>query len=529
MSKITDYLRQHLAGEVKDDSTTLNYFSTDNGIFTDRPLLAIYPRTTNDVRKSARFSWRLAERGTVLPLTVRGYGQNGNSSSIGGATVVMPEHMSRILELDTKMKLVRVQPGISLKTLNEAVATHGLVFPPSDIDNFSTVGGMIGANGFSRKFAKYGSVGEWIDRLEVVLANGEVIQTGRISRKDLSAKKGLQNMEGEIYRAIDALIDDNQETISGLGVNLPYAINEVKSEDGSFDLTPLFVGSDGSLGVITQVILKLEQVPEETVFCVAALNGQDMNELSAKIISLEPDEFSFIDGETLELLEKKIGDTSWKKFADITPDTLLFIDFDDRKSEKKLKKLNKIMDEFGVENFVSSTDFEEQESFKSVRESVKSLRNYDFRGVQAPVIGEGILVQTSRLPIFIQKIRAILAKHHLEGGIWGEVESGIVNIQPMLNPANLGQKQSMSKLITEFRELADEFSELGVNQVVSGRLGSMFVGGIYDRDALKIFADLKTIFDPFGILNPGVKFGLTADQLSRSLRTDFSPTRFIEM
>lgn len=75
----------------------------------------------------------------------------------------------------------------------------------------------------------------------------------------------------------------------------------------------------------------------------------------------------------------------------------------------------------------------------------------------------------------------------------------------------------MSKLITEFRELADEFSELGVNQVASGRLGSMFIGGIYDRDALKIFADLKTIFDPFGILNPGVKFGLTADQLSRSL------------
>lgn len=528
MSKITDYLRQHLAGEVRDDAVAQTYFSEDDGIFTAPTTLAVYPRTTNDVRKVARFSWRLAERGTILPLTARGLGLNQTSSAIGGTIVAMPAHMARVLEFDPKLKLVRVQPGLTLTALNEAVATYGLKFFANDEDDLATVGGLLGANTISRKFAKYGSVNDWVDRVEVVLSNGEVIQTGRLSKRELSAKKGLQTMEGETYRSLDALIDENADQLNSLGDNLPFAINKVKSPDGSFDLTPLFIGSEGALGVITQVILRLDRTTDDTVFMAAALHGQNLADLTGNIMALEPSELSFIDGETLNLLEQKVGDTSWKKFANELPSALVFVEFDDKKSGKKAKKLTKILENAGIDDVKIATDFEDQEVLRSTRDSVKALTNFNERGVVAPAIGTDLLVQTSRIPEFVEKLRAIFAKHHLDGGVWGDLASGKITAQPLLNPANLGQKQSLIKLIPDLRAAANDYSAPATNQIVNGRLGALFVGNLYDKNALKIFADVKTTFDPFGILNPGVKFGLTDEELLRSIKRDFTHDRFLE-
>lgn len=528
MSKITDYLRQRLAGEVRDDAAAQAYFSEDGGIFAATTLLAVYPRTTNDVRKAVRFSWRLAERGTTLPLVARGFGRNQVSSAVGGTAVIMPSHMSRVLEFDPKLKLVRVQPGLTLAALNEAVATYGLKFFANDDDDFATVGGLLGANTVSRKFAKYGSVNDWVDRVEVVLSNGEVIQTGRLSKRELSVKKGLQTMEGEIYRSLDALIDENSDRLNNLGDNLPFAINKVKLPDGSFDLTPLFIGSEGTLGIITQVILRVEHMTNGMVFVAAALHGQNLSELAEKVTALEPSELSFVDGETLGLLEQKVGDTSWKKFSDNLPSAMIFVEFDDKKSSKKAKKMARILEDFGIEDVKMASEFEDQESLRSMRDSVRAVANFNERGVVAPSIGMDLLVQPSRIPEFVEKIRAIFAKHHLDGGIWGDLASGRITAQPLLNPVNLGQKQSLIKLIPDLRAAANDYSAPATNQIANGRLGSLFISDLYDKDALKIFADVKTTFDPFGILNPGVKFGLDNEELLRSIKRDFTHDRFLE-
>src|SRR6476469_3287577 len=184
MSKVAHYLQEHLMGEVMTSTDARRYFATDNSILQLAPALIAYPRNENDVRKSARFTWQLAERGRFIPITARGSGTDQTGASLGsGIMLVFPAHMNRILELDTKANTVTIEPGINYGKLQQALHTHGRFMPPypSSVE-YSTVGGAISNNASGEKSVKYGDTRAYVQSLRVVLANGEVIETGRISK-----------------------------------------------------------------------------------------------------------------------------------------------------------------------------------------------------------------------------------------------------------------------------------------------------------------------------------------------------------
>src|SRR5687768_1653320 len=132
MNKVASYLQGHISGEVSVSEQVREHFSTDASILTMKPSMVVYPRTTNDVRKVARFTWQLAERGHVMPITARGNGTDLTGAAIGrGVILSLPTHLNKILELDTKQRLVRVQPGVNFKSLQETLHTHGLFLPPA--------------------------------------------------------------------------------------------------------------------------------------------------------------------------------------------------------------------------------------------------------------------------------------------------------------------------------------------------------------------------------------------------------------
>ena len=217
MSKVAAYLQEHILGEVTTNSAILNAMSHDGSVLEIAPEMVIYPRVTNDIRKVTRFAWQLAEKGHVLPVTARGSGSSVTGAAIGrGIILVTPAHMNHIFEFDAKQKLVRLQPGAPSSTVNEALLLHGVAIPTLvGSSQHSTVGGVIANDTVGFLSGSRGDIGSWIHRLELVLANGDVLQTGRISKRELNKKKGLQTFEGEIYRSLDNLIDDNREVING--------------------------------------------------------------------------------------------------------------------------------------------------------------------------------------------------------------------------------------------------------------------------------------------------------------------------
>ena len=255
MSKVAHYLQEHLVGEVMTSTDARRYFATDASIFQLAPALVVYPRNENDVRKTARFTWQLAERGRVIPLTARGAGTDQTGAALSsGIMLVFPAHMNRILELDTKANTVTIEPGINFGKLQQALHTHGRFVPayPASIE-YSTIGGAIANNATGEHTVKYGDMRRYVRGLRVVLANGEVIETHRLSKRELSKKLGLATFEGEIYRSVDTLLEEQKELVERMRPvtmhdNTGYSLHDVKHKDGSFDLTPLFVGSQGTLG-----------------------------------------------------------------------------------------------------------------------------------------------------------------------------------------------------------------------------------------------------------------------------------------
>ena len=218
MNKIAVYLNEHLLGEVSSSKAMRRRFSRDGSVLSITPEIIIFPRVTNDIRKAARFAWQLAEKGHALPLTVRGLGGDQTGAAIGkGIVISTSTHLNHIIHIAVKDRLAHVQPGVTFEALNSALKWNGLSVPnvPGN-SHLETVGGAIASNSLGDN----GSVTGAIQKLEVVLANGDLIETSRISKRDLSKKLGLQTFEGEVYRKLEGLIEDNTELIQQISKDL---------------------------------------------------------------------------------------------------------------------------------------------------------------------------------------------------------------------------------------------------------------------------------------------------------------------
>lgn len=538
MNKIAGYLQNHLSGEILTSASAKEYFSTDASILTLSPDLIVYPRSTNDVRKVARFSWQLAEKGHTLPITARGSGTDQSGAAIGkGVILAFPAHLHRILELDTKQRLVRVQPGVNFKSLQETMHTHALFLPPYPASYmYSTIGGAIANNTSGEKSLKYGSMRAWVERLEVVLANGEVIQTGRVGKRELEKRKGLATMEGELYRTIDGIIADNEAVISQYVSNLHvtknsvgYGLHHVKRSDGSFDLTPLFVGSQGTLGIVTEAILKLAPYTPQTELLVATFDDvESAAEAAEQLTDVKPSAVEMVDHNLLDFVEKRYGVKPHKVlFGDenaVTPKIVLFIEFDDeteRQRRRKAKKAEKILNGIATK-VVRTEDYDTQEKLWSIRHSAAEVVNYDQDGkTSLPFIEDGI-VPREKFSDYVNAVYALFDKYHLESALWGHAGDANLHIQPLLDLRKTGDRQKLFKLMDEYNRMVISMGGSIAAEHNDGRLRAPYVALQCGEDMAKLFIQLKKACDPYGTLNPGVKVGTALKELMPMLRDKYS-------
>ncbi len=535
MSKVASYLREHIVGEVTEAKNVREFFSTDGGIFQVEPQLVVYPRTTDDVRKVARLSWQLAEKGKVMPITARGAGSDQAGAALGdGLMLVFPAHMNKLLELDVKKKQARIQPGIIYRNFQDTVKTHGLFLPPypSSID-YATLGGAIANNAAGERTVKYGVTKDFVEGVEVVLANGELIETRRLSKRELSHKKGLSTFEGEIYRQIDGLITDNWNLIQLMKKDVSknsagYNLLDVKQPNGSFDLTPLIVGSQGTLGIVTEARIRLEHNNMKRTLMVAGFKDIDAaDSVIADILKQQPAALEIVDDSLLNFVEAHHPNQLKGLLDPPFPKIVLLIEFDDLGKgvqSKKMKRVTKIVKKVTAD-FQITDDYDEREELWKIRHSAAALiAHADGKKKALPIIEDGV-VPADKFPKFVDSIYEMFEKYDLQSAVWGHAGNANLHMQPFLDLSQLGDRQKVFKIMDEYYAMVMKLGGSTAGEHNDGRLRAPYLPALYGPEIYKIFEAVKKTFDPKNILNPGVKIGVTKEDQVDQLRHEYNMDR----
>lgn len=516
MSKIAQYLQEHLLGEVSYSPEARKHFAVDASILRRVPEVIVYPRNENDVRKAARFAWQLAERGRVLPLTARGGGSDTSGGAIGGGILlVFTAHMNRVLTLDSKKEYVSVEPGLTYDKLEQTLYTHGLFLPPYPASkHYATIGGGLANNTIGEKSVKYGTMADYAQDLRVVLANGEVIETGRLGKRELNRKLGLTTFEGEIYRALDTLLEDNSELIAQVSDHIQatrnaagYNLYDVKN-GGGFDLTPLFVGSKGTLGIITEASLEVVRHNPITKTALVSLeNLNDLNGLLPKILALNPSICDMVNKAAVQQVTQLNPNQLAGLMEHPNAAIHLFIEFDDTKDAKQKKSLNsltKLVEKVGG-TIQKAQNPDDQDRLRKIRESVSTIMTQPHGQSKAVPLAEDICVPVESLVEYLHKAAEIYRSAGLIPAAWGHAGDGVVRMQPMLDLGQVGDRQKLTRLASVLYSAVVKLGGTTTAAAGDGRVRAPYNQLVYGPEMHDLMLRVKKIFDPHGILNPGVK------------------------
>lgn len=540
MNKVAHYLQEHLVGEVMTSVDARRYFATDASIFSVPPALVIYPRTENDVRKTARFTWQLAERGRVIPMTARGAGTDQSGAAIGsGIVMAFPAHMNRILEFDGKSGNVTVEPGINFAKLQQTLQTHSRFLPsyPASME-YSTIGGAIGNNASGERSLKYGPTRNFVKQLRAVLANGEVIETRRLSKRELNKKLGLATYEGEVYRNLDALIEENSSLIKDLGLGTSknsagYAINSVKRKDGSFDLTPLLVGSQGTLAIVTEAMLETDLYNPHSTLVVGLFDDIKIAHeviLELKKMSDGPCSIELVDDHLLNFVHDHNPNLLKGVLQAPFPRVILLIEFDnasERAQKRFAKKTTKLLTKYQIP-YQIETELQKREELWKIRHSAATVIGHaDGMARALPIIEDGI-VPLDRFKDYLDGVYALFQKYNLQTAVWGHAGDANLHVQPFLDLSQVGDRQKAFKLMDEYYDMVISMGGSTTAEHNDGRLRGPYLEKLYGAQTYELFTKIKQIFDPYGTMNGGVKIGVTQDAIKPLLRQEYSLDHFYQ-
>src|SRR4051794_31619245 len=259
-------LERELAGEVRFDRISRALYSTDASVYQIEPLGVVVPRTVDDVLRTVAIARRHG-----ASITARGGGTSQAGQAIGaGLQLDTSKYLNRILEVNAAERWAWVEPGVVLDELNAHLRPMGVRFAP-DISTASraTVGGMIANNSSGARSVIYGKTIDHVLEAHVVLADGSVIRCGPLDGPGLDAKCAQEDLEGACYRAVRRLAAEHADEIERRypkilrrvgGYNLD-AFRPDGPDGESFNLAHLFVGSEGTLGVVVEATLRLVELP----------------------------------------------------------------------------------------------------------------------------------------------------------------------------------------------------------------------------------------------------------------------------
>ncbi len=429
-----------------------SYDATPN--FRRTPDVVVSPNNTNQIVEIVKLCNK-----NCIPITPRGSGSNlsAGTTPLKGGVVLLFKNMNKILEIDEQNLTATVQPGVITKDLIEKVEEKGLLYPPDPSSmNISTIGGNINENSGGLRGLKYGVTHDYVLGLKTVLPNGDVIQTGGKLAKDVAG----------------------------------------------YDLTSLFVGSEGTLGIITEAILKLVPLPEYKKTLLATYEDIDdaAQTVSAIIANkIIPATLEFMDQPTIEVVEEyaQIGLPTDAK-------AILLIEQDGAKDlvERDIKQIAKICESYRAFSVNIARNEKEANALTEARRSALST----IARLRPTTFLEDATVPRSQVAPMVKAINEIALKYDIQICTFGHAGDG--NLHPTV-PTDIRNKEEFSRVEKAFEEIFEKAVELGGTITGEHGVGAMkapYLKMKLGEEGIQAMQRIKQSFDPNNIMNPGKMF-----------------------
>src|SRR5581483_6321388 len=308
-----DAFKQALAkggfrGEIDDALATRDFYSHDASMFEIRPELVVFPKDSTDVQLLVRLARKYKVTLPNLSVTARSAGTDMAGGAINDSVIVdFKKHFTKIEHVTPSE--AQTQPGVYYRDFEKETLKHKALMPsyPASRD-LCTVGGMVANNSGGEKSLEYGKVKDFVKQLRVVFADGNEYTVRPLNKKELAAKMAQGDYEGTIYKRIYDLCEKHYDEIKAAKPkvsknSMGYTLWEVwDRETGIFDLTKLIVGSEGTLGFVTDITYRLVPVRQHSGLLVLFWRGiDDLGELIPTVLSHKPATFESFDDATLWL------------------------------------------------------------------------------------------------------------------------------------------------------------------------------------------------------------------------------------
>ncbi|MBR3320042.1 FAD-binding oxidoreductase [Candidatus Saccharibacteria bacterium] len=521
MNKIAVYLNNHLTGTVFDKESILEAYSTDLSPLKVKPRLVAIPETTSDIRKLVRFASQLTEKKYALPISVRGSGLCKTGADLSSGLVISTEKFTRVRELDSHDRLVHVQAGITLGRLNAILAPHGLTLPVRANPN-ETIGSLISNAPIDDYSGKFGGIMNYVDRLEVVLSNGELIQTSRLGLSKFADKRSEKSFEGEIYKKLNTLITENFEQIlsqpDNTRVGYP-ALKHVKRNHGHvFDLMPAFLGAEGSLGVITEVILRLEVLPPREHRILAVFGTmKSAREFMDYCLKLEPLTVEIFDTRIFKATEEvgKKPNLLTRKLEDGFAVLVSFAE----KHRKAHKKVQKALGFLPKSAYVVSETTKNTGDFEEFKSCLSCYINNAPKG-DRPNLFNDFSMPNNHLEGFLEGLKVLTKNYKKSLEIYGCYATGIYSVRPDFDLSKVSERRTLLELLRDFNELVISLGGSLAGGTPEGRLKSIVIYPELKSEDKTIISGVKSIFDKNNVFAPEAKSNYDTRSAVKHLRVE---------
>ncbi len=493
----------------------------DRSILKITPRLVAVPESIDDIRKLLRFADQLASRDFYLPVTVRGSGIDKTGASIGDGLLISMEKFNHIEEIDVRGRLVRVQPGITLGKLNEALRLQGM-WLPIDYDQRATIGSLIANCTNDNAANRYGGIFQHVERAEIVLANGDLVQLGPLSLHAAEAKASGDSSESALYRKISKILDKYDDMILDRSMRpfdaLGYA-NIVKvREQYSVNLLPLMFASQGTLGIISDVILHLEPVAPVSRRLAVSFHDLksaqrflnfacDLDPASVKICDLRIIEDASDHGKKPELFVRKIG-----------RGIFVLIDFGYGKF-RTAKRVKRCLEALPPGTFYVEETPGNQDAFQCVDNALLTYLNEDERGERTPILDD-IFIPSMHFSDFLEGLQELERTLGLDLPVFGSFATSNYYVRPDLDCRSIDDRKKMIDFIRLYTQLVESCHGSLTSNGPEGRVKALMLSKSLSPDELQLYTAIKEAFDPHNILNPKVKLGADVKDTIRHLRTE---------